>query len=105
RLGEIGIRVIALAWDSVGRIISDGRSVGPSVTDQFSCGPGYLFFGKGGHTGLEPGVESALEGVGVESALGEFLRHTGAGSLVRSGAVGDDRRIPRDLRDIRLDVV
>lgn len=37
-----------------------------------------------------PGVEAAFEGGCIVSHLIEPPRHTGAGSLVRSGAVGDD---------------
>src|SRR5215216_573864 len=48
-----------------------------------------------------PGVEPALQGCGFEPQLLQLPRHPGAGSLIRSGAVGDDA-LSLDLTTVRL---
>src|SRR5437762_392483 len=57
---------------------------------------------------LEPGVVPALETVpereGAVAVLAEKLRHTGASVLFRSGAIGDDRLLPRQLAPAPVDL-
>src|SRR5579885_2682228 len=59
-----------------------------------------------GIAGSPPGVEAARERMGVAPAvLEQHLRHTGAGALVGSGAVGDDGPTAGDLAQAALDLV
>lgn len=52
--------------------------------------------------GFLPGLESAVQWMCPEAFLLEDLRHTGAGMLVWSGAVGDDRAPFGDLTQVGL---
>lgn len=48
--------------------------------------------------GVDPRFESAVERMNVfPTGFGEFLRHPGAGSLVRSSAVRDHRAVFGDF--------
>jgi len=57
-------------------------------------------------SGLHPSLESAVQGVHVaEAPLGQLSRHTGARMLARSGAVGDDGAVARDVPGVAGHVV
>lgn len=51
--------------------------------------------------GFEPRIESALKRSHIrETMLSKLQCQTGAGGLVRSSAIGDNRSIARDLRQV-----
>jgi hypothetical protein len=52
-----------------------------------------------------PGLEPALQGVGIVPVLLKFLRQTGARAFVRSSAVGDDGLVFGDSGQIPFEIV
>ncbi len=55
---------------------------------------------------LLPSVEAAGEGVDIlKAAVAQYLRHPGAGSLVRSGAIRNDQATLGDVRAVALNFV
>lgn len=62
-------------------------------------------FRLGWQASLDPAAEAALEREGRRAVLTEKLRHTGAGGLVGSRAVGDDLALARQLAIAALDVL
>ena len=59
-----------------------------------------------GQPRLLPSVEAAVEWVhALPTAIRQFLRHTGARRLVRSGAVGDDGAVARYLVQMLFNLI
>lgn len=56
-------------------------------------------FGLDGEAGLVPSLETAFQSEGKKSLVSQHQRRPGAGFLVESSAVGDDRGRPGQLLD------
>ena len=71
------------------------REVYPDI---MKCQVGLVGHGDGFDGELRPpGVESSFEGHRIHAVGSKLLRHTGAGGLIRSGAIGDYRPIASQL--------
>ena len=59
----------------------------------------------GGQASIDPALQSAFKRIYIESVAPKELRHTGAGMLLPSGAVGDDLTVNGQLAIATLDVI